>query len=252
MHSRSFGVTNGSFLLLLLSLSFLVSNSVAMSSSAVKRGALIFLHGLGDSPAGWSHLEYILPDMKSRLKDIAYVFPAAPTIPISINGGERMPGWFDLYDWPIGVGSKDDEAGLFAGVEAVQAEVTKLNDQGIPSDKIVVAGFSQGGAVALLATYRSDVQFAGCAGLSAWLTLPAELEVSDAAKKTPLFWGHGRMDDKVLFPQQKFGVDKLREAGVTVKDEAYDMGHSSHPDEMETFADFVDRSIFGDGDEQEL
>jgi predicted esterase len=249
MPSLSFGLTNK--VLLLLITTFLVTGSFAMSSTA-KRGALIFLHGLGDSPAGWSQLEYSLPGMKSRLKDIAYVFPPAPTIPITINGGSRMPGWFDLYDWPIGVGSKDDKDGMLAGVEAIQAEVAKLNDQGIPSEKIVVGGFSQGGAVALLAAYRSDVKFAGCAGLSAWLTLPGELKISDEAKQTPLFWGHGRMDDKVLFPQQKFGVDKLRGEGVTVTDEAYDMGHESHPDEMQKLADFVDESIFGGEEDQEL
>ena len=76
---------------------------------------------------------------------------------------------FDLYDWPIGVGSKDDKKGLLEGIESIQKEVTKLNQQGIPSDKIVLGGFSQGGAVALLATYyKTKTKYAGCAGLSAW------------------------------------------------------------------------------------
>jgi lysophospholipase II len=70
-----------------------VTVAAAMSSSASsKRGALIFLHGLGDSPAGWSQLQWSLPQMKPRLKEIKFVFPAAPTIPISINGGMEMPG----------------------------------------------------------------------------------------------------------------------------------------------------------------
>jgi predicted esterase len=156
----------------------------------------------------------------------------------------RMPGWFDVYDWPIEVGSQDDKEGLMRSVEQIQKEVTKLKAQGIPPSKVVLGGFSQGGAVALLAACRNMAEetFAGCAGLSAWLTLPEELQVSEAAaKQTPLFWGHGRLDDKVLFPQQKFGVDKLRAAGVTVTDKQYDMGHSSHPDEMETLAEFVEK-----------
>jgi predicted esterase len=74
----------------------------------------------------------------------------------------HMSGWFDLYDWPIKVGAKDDPDGLAAGVETVEQHVKALNDMGIPSDKIVVAGFSQGGAVALLTAYQSKTRYAGC------------------------------------------------------------------------------------------
>ena len=89
------------------------------------------------------------------------------------------------------------------------------------------------------------------------LTLPNEVSnnISDEAKKTPLFWGHGRVDDKVLFPQQQFGVLKLQESGVvSIQDESYPMGHSSHPDEMSSLAEFVDKVIFGgsDGSNSEL
>jgi predicted esterase len=89
---------------------------------------------------------------------------------------------------------------------------------------------------------HGEETFAGCAGLSAWLTIPKELQVLEAAaKQTPLFWGHGRLDDKVLFPQQKFGVNKLRAAGVTMTDKQCDMGHLSHSDEMDTLAKFVEK-----------
>lgn len=224
--------------------------AAAMSSTSNKKGALIFLHGLGDTPAGWSSLEQTLPAMRPKLQDIAYVFPPAPTIPISINGGMSMPGWFDLYDWPIAVGCQDDPAGLERSVQMVQSAVKKLNDQGIPSSKIVVGGFSQGGAVSLLAAYQEKERpFAGCAALSAWLTLPEQLNVSEkTAKATPLFWGHGRIDDKVLFDQQAFGVDKFKSQGVTVIDKAYSMGHSSHPQEMEDLAEFVEQCLFKDDD----
>jgi len=192
----------------------------AMASSVTsKRGALIFLHGLGDSPAGWSDLKRSLPNLQPRLSEIEYVFPGAPTIPISINGGMRMPGWFDLYDWPIEVGSKDDPEGLAAGVQTVEDHIKSLNEKGIPNDKIIIGGFSQGGAIAILTAYRSKMKFAGCVSLSGWLTLPEQLDVSDEAKKTPLYWGHGSFDDKVLFEQQAYGVAKLREQGVNVQDE---------------------------------
>lgn len=190
--------------------------------------------------------------MKPRLQELEYVFPAAPTIPITINGGMTMPGWFDLYDWPIEVGSKDDPDGLKAGVVTVQYEIKKLNEKGISNDKIVLGGFSQGGAIALLAAYQAKATYAGCVGLSAWLTLPDQLKVSEEAQKTPLYWGHGTFDDKVVFAQQSFGVGKLREQGVNVKDESYQMGHSSHPEEMQSFANFVDECIFGSKEGSEL
>jgi predicted esterase len=219
--------------------------TAAAMSTNPKKGALIFLHGLGDTPAGWSDLERKLPSLQPRLSQLEYVFPAAPTIPISINGGARMPGWFDLYDWPIEVGSKDDPEGLQAGVASIEEHVKQLNAKGIPSDKIILGGFSQGGAVALLAAYQAKTTtYAGCVGLSAWVTLPEQLQVSEAAKKTPMYWGHGTFDDKVVFSQQSFGVGKLREQGVNVKDESFRMGHSSDPDEMQSFADFVDQCIF--------
>ncbi|KAL3915241.1 MAG: hypothetical protein SGILL_005743 [Bacillariaceae sp.] len=215
-----------------------------------KKGALIFLHGLGDTPAGWSSLEQMLPSIRPNLKDIEYVFPHAPTIPITINGGATMPGWFDLYDWPIAVGSKDDKDGLLRGIQQIEDEVQKLNANGIPTSKIVVGGFSQGGAVSLLSCYKRSIEpFAGCAALSAWLTLVDDIEVSEKAKQSPLFWAHGRMDDKVLYEQQAFGVAKLKSHGIDVIiDKAYGMGHSSHPEEIEDLADFLDKTLFSSDD----
>jgi len=232
------------------------------AASSSYRGALIFMHGLGDTPRGWSNLEQTLPRLKPNLdsKNIKYVFPAAPTIPITINGGMSMPGWFDLFDWPIGVGSKDDPTGLMRSVEQIEKEVTKLEkDHGIPPNKIVIGGFSQGGAVALLSCYHqrkaaTGKAFAGCAGLSAWLTLPEEVvevgkKKDDPRTKIPLFWGHGTYDDKVLFEQQKFGIEKLtNEFGLDyqkITQTQYPMGHMSCEDETKDLADFVDSCLFG-------
>lgn len=242
------------------------SAAAANAASSTYRGALIFLHGLGDTPSGWMSLEQDLPRLQPRLnaKDVKYVFPAAPTIPLTINGGATMPGWFDLFDWPIGVGSKDDPAGLMRGIEQIKAEVDRLQtEDGIPPNKIVVGGFSQGGAVALLSCYHQnqkeggDAQkFAGCAGLSAWLTLPKEVaEITqdgkeDPRKEIPLFWGHGTYDDKVLFEQQQFGIEKLsNEFGLDwnlITSTQYPMGHQSCEQETKDLAEFVDRALFGD------
>eukprot|EP00559_Dactyliosolen_fragilissimus_P008923 CAMPEP_0184861432 /NCGR_PEP_ID=MMETSP0580-20130426/6119_1 /TAXON_ID=1118495 /ORGANISM="Dactyliosolen fragilissimus" /LENGTH=166 /DNA_ID=CAMNT_0027358929 /DNA_START=238 /DNA_END=738 /DNA_ORIENTATION=+ len=161
-----------------------------------------------------------------------------------------MPGWFDLYDWPIGVGSKDDPEGLDKAVRAIESTAEELENKGIPRNKIVVGGFSQGGAVALLAAYHPKYRggYGGCAALSGWLTLPDELkDLDEKTKQTPLFWGHGEYDDKVLFEQQKFGVNRLKDSGVQTDSEnssytikSYPMGHMSHPDELDDFSKFLE------------
>ena len=175
-----------------------------------------------------------------------------------------MPGWFDLFNWPIGVGSKDDPTGLMRGVEQIEKEVTRLEEEhGIPANKIVIGGFSQGGAVALLACYHQrkasvGKRFAGCGLLSAWLTLPDEVVKEGTDKKEdprlsiPLFWGHGTYDDKVLFEQQKFGIEKLtNEFGLAydkITQTQYPMGHQSCEQETQDLAEFIDSVLFGDDD----
>jgi predicted esterase len=239
-----------SFLFMLV-LGRMSSTVAAALNSTCKTGALIFLHGLGDTPAGWSSLEQMLPSIKPRLENVKYVFPPAPTIPITINGGAEMPGWFDVLDWPIGLSARDDKAGTLASVQQVKEEITRLESEGISRNRIVVGGFSQGGAIALLTAYRSgdgEPPLAGCASLSGWLTLSDELHVSQDAKQTPLFWGHGKFDDKVLFEQQGHGVKMLQAEGVSVQAESYPVGHSSHPDEIDAFATFLDNLLYGDDD----
>lgn len=161
-----------------------------------------------------------------------------------------MPGWFDLYDWPIGIKAKDDRDGKIAAAKQIEKIVEKLeSDEGISPSRTVVGGFSQGGAVALLVAYhrrtQGKVPFAGCVSLSGWLTLKDELTVTDEVKKaTPLYWGHGQWDDKVLFEQQAHGVEKLRELGVDVTDESFPMGHQSHPQETQHMAEFIEKVLF--------
>ena len=88
----------------------LLPQARAMSTSSTSsKAGLIFLHGLGDTPSGWKAIQRQLPSIEPSLSNVEYVFPHAPTIPITINGGMQMPGWFDLYDWPIGIGCTNDD-----------------------------------------------------------------------------------------------------------------------------------------------
>ena len=228
-----------------------MSSSTATTNMPTKSAALIFLHGLGDSPAGWSSLEDQLPSIEPSLSDVKYVFPAAPTIPLTINGGMTMPGWFDLYDWPIGVGVKDDDDGLAKAVDVVEECVAQLESEGFTRDRIAVGGFSQGGAVALRTAYygggsKQDTNsgFAACVSLSGWVTFK-EVPSNDGVKGTPLFLGHGSQDDKVLFEQQQHAEITLSSQGVkNIESKSYRMGHSSHPKEMMDMAQFLHKILF--------
>ena len=220
-----------------------------------KPAALIFLHGLGDTPAGWSSLQHQLPSIEPSLQNIKYVFPPAPTIPISINGGMKMPGWFDLDYWPIGIEGKDDDIGLSKAVEVVEQCVEDIEKkEGITRDRIVIGGFSQGGAVALRAAYHGksgrqqeeEGTYAACISLSGWVTfdnIPSEQK--EIVKHIPLFLGHGSFDDKVLFEQQNHAEITLTGEGVNdIESRSYDMGHSSHPQEMVDMAKFLKKILF--------
>lgn len=228
----------------------MASAMMTQSTTTCKTGpaALIFLHGLGDTPAGWSSLEYTLPSLKKNLQQLTYVFPPAPMTAITINGGMTMPGWFDIFDWPIAVGSTDDEEGILTSVRQVEAEVEKLHQNGIPNSRIVLGGFSQGGAIALHAAYaaKNSEPYAACVCLSGWLTLPDRIKAQETSKTPPLFWGHGRFDDKVLFPQQAFGVEQLQNKGISVDSSDYGVGHSADPEEISRLADFLDEVLYGD------
>jgi predicted esterase len=234
------------FLSLMLMASRMASTSAISTSCKTGPAALIFMHGLGDTPAGWSSLKHSLPSIKPRLKDVTYVFPPAPTIAITINGGQAMPGWFDVLDWPIGISARDDREGMLTAVAQIDAVVEKLQKDGIDKSRIVVGGFSQGGAIALLSAYRASKPFAGCVALSGWLTLKNDLNIAEETKTTPLFWGHGKYDDKVLFEQQAHGVDILKNKAVNVIAKVYPVGHSSDEQEMEDLAEFLDSVLFGD------
>jgi lysophospholipase-2 len=166
------------------------------------------------------------------------------------------------------VGATDDPIGLQRSVTQIQTTITRLSvEDGIPPHKVVIGGFSQGGAIAILTCYHPTMAgaadsgpYAGCVGLSAWLTLPDQVAGVDGTtaaatddddddttnrRTTPLFWGHGSYDDKVLFTQQAFGVERLKKIGVNVIDKVFPVDHSAHPREIEEFASFVDTAIFG-------
>ena len=205
------------------------------------RPTVIWLHGLGDSGAGWSHLRQEL-----RIDGVDFVFPDAPVAPVTCNGGMEMRSWMDLADIPVtldtpGVRS-GDAAGLDTSTEAVHKEIDKVVAKGTPASKILVGGFSQGGAMAVRSVYSYKEKLAGCVCFSGWAAqedkLRAYLE-EGKNKDTTAMVVHGTVDQVVLPACGMRVAEILEAAGTPVQAMTFQMAHSTHPQQMAQAARFV-------------
>ena len=143
---------------------------------------VLWFHGLGDTADGWADM---MPSLE--LEDTKYILPTASSIPISINGGMEMNGWSDING--LDMESTEDRDGFDLAAKRMNKIIQHEIDKGIPANKIAVAGFSQGGALALHLTLRSPNSYAGCVALSTWLPLRNDYPgaLSPAAAAMPIF-----------------------------------------------------------------
>lgn len=194
--------------------------------------ALIWLHGLGDTEEGWkSILEEFLP---GRCK---LVTPRAPLNPVTCNDGESMTCWFDMETLPIDARCLPPNHGcsvqdLIIAAKTVHAIINDLVESGISSDRIVIGGFSQGGAVALFSSLTSPYKVAGCIVFSGLFlchdTFPRWAHPANT--NLDVLWCHGSKDEAVHPSLQQEGCDALAQAGVSVKRMQFSGGHCYHPD----------------------
>lgn len=183
---------------------------------------IIMLHGLG---AGGSDFEPFVHEIDlSAVGPVRWVFPNAPQIPVTINGGYVMPAWYDIRPDR----SHEDAAGLRASQAAIEALLAREKARGVPAQRTVLAGFSQGCAMALLTGLRNDERLAGIAGLSGYLPLARELpaERSAANADTPVFLAHGRQDEMVPLARATAARDVLQTLGYRVAWHDYPIGHT--------------------------
>jgi len=193
---------------------------------------VIWLHGLG---ADGHDFEPIVPELKlPDSMSIRFVFPHAPMMPVSINNGYVMRAWYDIK--AMDIGSEQDDA----GIRHSQAELEKLiNEQisrGIPSECIVLAGFSQGGAIILQTGLRMSKPLAGLMALSTYLPLADSLEMEKSThnEKVPIFYGHGD-SDPVVSPQLAYlSRSRLEQQGYQLEWHEYaGMQHGVSPQEIQ-------------------
>lgn len=199
--------------------------------------SVIWLHGLG---ADGNDFVPIIPQLNlSKCPAIRFVFPSAPSMPVTINGGYVMPAWYDITGRD-GNGREDID-GIHQSARAVSELIEQEVSRGIAYENIVLAGFSQGCAISLQVGLRFPHALAGIMALSGYLPLAESLllEGSEANRKTPIFMAHGVWDAVITPERAEASVDTLEKLGYQVDWNTYPMEHSLHPDELADISRFL-------------
>jgi phospholipase/carboxylesterase len=185
---------------------------------------VILMHGLG---ADGHDFESLVPELRlPATPSIRWVFPHAPVRPVTVNGGIPMRAWYDIT--AIDRDAPEDEAGIRESARTVGAFIQTELEQGVRADKLILAGFSQGGAMALFTGLRRPERLAGLVALSCYLPLAATLsaEAHSANRDLPIFMAHGTADPVVPFGFGEAAKDLLQAGGHEVEWHAYPMEHS--------------------------
>lgn len=230
--------------------SIIRSPPLLFPATARHTATVIFVHGLGDTGHGWAGAVENWR-RRQRLDEVKFILPHAPSIPITCNMGMKMPGWYDIHSIDGNVESirrNEDEAGIVLSQAYFHELIQKEIDAGIPADRIVVGGFSQGGAVSLFSGLTSKVKLAGIVALSSYLLLSlkfAELVPKpEANKETPIFMGHGDSDQVVDTELGKKSYELLKGLGYNPTLKIYkDMGHSACLEELDDVEAFLRQQL---------
>ncbi len=203
--------------------------------------AVIWLHGLG---ADGNDFAAIVPELDlAGCPPIRFVFPHAPSIPVTLNNGYVMPAWYDILG--LNLVDRQDAAGIQKSERAITALIENEVARGIPYERIVLAGFSQGCAMALHTGLRLPHRLAGIMALSGYLPLADRFasERHSANAKTPIFMAHGSMDPVVIPKRGEDSRDALAALGHPVQWHAYPMQHSVHPHEIIDISAFLKQTL---------
>ncbi len=210
------------------------------NNSAEVNASIIWLHGLG---ADGSDFEPIVPQLGlPAAYAVRFVFPSAPSIAVTINRGMVMPAWYDIME--LGDARRIDEAGLRASAGKVQALLQREIDRGVPSERILLAGFSQGGAVCLEAGLSFQDRIGGIIALSTYFPTAASVVVHPAQSRLPVLVCHGSMDPMLTESLGLDAVESLRSLGMVPEYHSYPMAHQVSPQEIDQIGQWI-RAILG-------
>lgn len=199
--------------------------------------AVIWLHGLG---ADGNDFAGLMPQLDlSGLPPIRFIFPHAPSIPVTLNNGYVMPAWYDILGTQLQ--RVEDAVGIRKSALDVEALIADQVAQGIPPSRIVLAGFSQGCAMVLHTGLRYPKTLAGIMALSGYLPLADTVaaEKNPANQATPIFMAHGTMDPMIELGRAEASRDALIAQGCMVQWKTYQMPHSVHPREVADIGHFL-------------
>jgi phospholipase/carboxylesterase len=215
--------------------------TIEIETAPHPRATVLLMHGLG---ADGSDFVPIAGELDlSAVGPVRFVFPNAPIMPVTINGGYQMPAWYDILGPDLA--KREDEAGLRASLAAIEALLAREKARGIPAERIVIAGFSQGCAMALLTGLRHAERLAGIVALSGYLPLAATTaaERSAANAHTPIFMAHGQQDNVVVPQRAAASHDALRALGYSVDWHEYPMAHSVCMEEIADLSQWLNRVL---------
>lgn len=217
--------------------------TVEIEPAAPATASVIWLHGLG---ADGHDFEPIVPELRlPRALAVRFVFPHAPMRAVTINGGFVMRAWYDILG--VEIPRAEDASGVRDSATRIRALIARENARGIPSERIILAGFSQGSAMTLHVGLRYPERLAGLIALSGYVPLAATLaaERSPANAATPLFMAHGEIDAVVRYPWGEQARRQLEQLGYAPEWHSYPMGHEVCYEEITAIGEFISR-VLGD------
>ncbi len=211
-------------------------------SNSKINASVIWLHGLGADGHDFEPIAQQLLQPQ-HLPNVRFILPHAPEMAVTRNNGYVMPAWYDIYGIiPV---NREDETGIQASQRTINALIQTEIDRGIPSERIVLAGFSQGGAIALHTALRYPQRLGGVLALSTYLPLHAKLatEASPANANTPIFMAHGVFDDVISLEMSQISRDLLQNRQYLVSWHEYQMTHSVCAEEITDIERFLQQVL---------
>jgi phospholipase/carboxylesterase len=201
--------------------------------------SVIWLHGLG---ASGHDFEPVVPELGLPADAaVRFIFPHAPNLPVTINGGMRMPAWYDIK--AMDIDRVVDKEQLMASSDAVARLVDQEIERGVKSEKIVIAGFSQGGAVAYELGLTYPKRLAGIIALSTYFATAKTVKVSEANRGIPIKIYHGTFDPMVPESLGQMSVEKLKELGFNPSYQTFPMEHSVCMEEIVDIGSFLKQTV---------
>jgi phospholipase/carboxylesterase len=212
-------------------------DAIEIETGPHPRASIVWLHGLGADGGDFAPLAREL--QLGAVGPVRYVFPHAPTMPVTINGGYVMRAWYDILGADIA--RREDAVTLRSSQKLVEALIARERERGVAANRIVLAGFSQGCAMTLLAGLRHPERLAGLMGLSGYLPLAATTaaERHPANTDVPVFLAHGRFDQVIPIDRATASRDALKALGYAVEWHEYPMQHSVCPEEIDDIQDWL-------------